>query len=157
MKRPWNIPQLPVYSLATTGEKGLNMNICTYVSAVSMQPKLYAIAVYHHTQTWENLQHTPSAVLQLLSADQFRLVAHLGKKSGKQIDKHHWLHQKNRLTRWKKYLVLPNCSALVALHTQEVIETGDHSLYIFEVQQYYSSQLPYLTTGLLSEKKLIRI
>ena len=45
MKRPWNIISPPVYSLVTYDEEGkVNMNICTYVSAVSMKPKMYSIA-----------------------------------------------------------------------------------------------------------------
>ena len=40
MKRPWNIIDLPVYSLLSNDVNGnINMNICTYVSAVSMKPK----------------------------------------------------------------------------------------------------------------------
>ena len=47
MTRPWNLLNLPVYSLATYQGEKVNMNICTYVSAVSMKPKQYMVAVYH--------------------------------------------------------------------------------------------------------------
>ena len=47
MRRPWNIINLPIYSLQTVDSNGkLNMNICTYVSVVSMKPKIYSIAIY---------------------------------------------------------------------------------------------------------------
>jgi flavin reductase (DIM6/NTAB) family NADH-FMN oxidoreductase RutF len=157
VKRPWNIPSLPVYSLATYGEKGVNMNICTYVSAVSMQPKLYAIAVYENTQTLHNLKFSTSAILQLLSPDQYTLVNHLGKKSGKNFDKHEWLMQKKRVTCWNGYTVLSNCSAYIELHYLDNRLTGDHHLYTFEVKRYSALQTNVLTTQFLSEKKIIRI
>ena len=41
MKRPWNIIDSPIYSLQSVDEEGkINMNICTYVTAVSMKPKI---------------------------------------------------------------------------------------------------------------------
>ena len=80
MKRPWNIIDAAVYSLATYHNDILNMNICTYVTAISMQPKLYAIAVYNHTKTLDNLLQPSSAVLQLLHKEQYKLVKMLGKK-----------------------------------------------------------------------------
>ena len=56
MKRPWNIIDLPIYSLQTTDKKGnINMNICTYVSAISIKPKMYSIAIDYNTKTFENL------------------------------------------------------------------------------------------------------
>ena len=55
MKRPWNIISPPVYSLVTYDEHGkVNMNICTYVSAVSMKPKMYSIAIDYTTKTYKN-------------------------------------------------------------------------------------------------------
>ncbi len=33
VKRPWNIVNMPVYSLATYVDDQLNMNVCTYVTA----------------------------------------------------------------------------------------------------------------------------
>ena len=53
MKRPWNIIDLPVYSLLSNDMNGnINMNICTYVSAVSMKPKIYSIAIDFKTKTY---------------------------------------------------------------------------------------------------------
>ena len=92
MRRPWNIINQPVYSLLTKDSLGnINMNICTYVSAVSMNPKIYMIAIYYNTKTYENLINSDSAVLQLLSKDNISLVRGLGKKSGMKIDKDKYL------------------------------------------------------------------
>ena len=44
MKRPWNIVDHAVYSLVSyDNENNINMNICTYVSAISMKPKVFMI------------------------------------------------------------------------------------------------------------------
>ena len=68
MKRPWNIIDLPVYSLLSNDVNGnINMNICTYVSAVSMKPKIYSIAIDFKTKTYDNLIACDRVVLQLLS------------------------------------------------------------------------------------------
>ena len=72
MRRPWNIINLPIYSLQTVDKDGkLNMNICTYVSVVSMKPKIYSIAVYYGTKTFENLENSDYVVLQILSKKKY--------------------------------------------------------------------------------------
>ena len=86
MKRPWNLANIPVYSLATYDGQKVNMNICTYVSAVSMKPKRYIVAVYHQTKSLENILKSKTAVLQVLSKEHISLVNVLGKKSGLQYE-----------------------------------------------------------------------
>ena len=97
MKRPWNLINLPVYSLASGFHAEPNYNICTYVSAVSMSPKLYAVAVYHNTQTLSNVEVSEYVVLQLLSAEDFKLVNVLGKKSGMNYSKYSYLKKRDKL------------------------------------------------------------
>ena len=81
MKRPWNIIDLPVYSLLSNDINGnINMNICTYISAVSMKPKIYSIAIDFNTKTYDNLIASDRVVLQLLSKKNISLVRTLGKK-----------------------------------------------------------------------------
>ena len=75
MKRPWNIIDLPVYSLLSNDINGnINMNICTYVSAVSMKPKIYSIAIDFKTKTYDNLIASDRVVLQLLSKKNISLL-----------------------------------------------------------------------------------
>ena len=96
MRRPWNIINLPIYSLQTVDSNGkLNMNICTYVSVVSMKPKIYSIAIYYGTKTIENLDNSNNVVLQILSKKNIGLVKNLGKKSGLKIDKDKYLRKQN--------------------------------------------------------------
>lgn len=82
MKRPLNLSNIPVYSLATYDGEKVNMNICTYVSAVSMKPKRYMVALYHQTQSLQNIINSKRAVLQVLGKHHLPLVKILGKKSG---------------------------------------------------------------------------
>ncbi len=132
MRRPWNIINVPVYSLVTQGEERLNVNICTYVSAVSMKPKLYAIAIDYNSQTYKNLLDTDVAVLQILSHKNIDLVKPLGKKSGFKYDKQRYLEKKDALTEWNGQQVLKDSSAILLLKKQNSLPAGDHELFIFE-------------------------
>ena len=157
MQKAWNIPNLPVYSLASYNNLGVfNMNICTYVSAISMKPKLYAIAVYNNTQTLDNIEENDFAVLQLLHKSQYSLINKLGKSSAKTFDKYSYLFRKNNLTHWEDFTVLKDCSALVLLKKLNAIQTGDHKLFVFEAKKSKVFNADYLSLNTLREKKIIR-
>lgn len=96
MRRPWNIIDSPIYSLATYHDESVNMNICTYVTATSMMPKQYSVAIDYNTLTYQHLQHNDLVVLQLLSEANIGLVKSLGKKSGHNFDKQTYLEKKKR-------------------------------------------------------------
>ncbi len=137
MKRPWNIVDMPVYSLATYQEGRVNMNICTYVTPISMKPKLYAVAVYNDTYTLENIQKNEVAVLQILSQENINLIRPLGKKSGLKYDKHAYLEKKELLITWHKRYVLKNACAWIQLRKMGAINVeGDHQLFYFKAEKY---------------------
>lgn len=157
MQKAWNIPNSPVYSLASYNHlDAVNMNICTYVSAISMKPKLYAIAVYNNTKTLDNIEQGDTAVLQLLHESQYGLVNKLGKASGRTYDKYNYLFNKNALTYWNEFVVLRNCSALVLLKKINAIQTGDHKLFVFELEKSKVFNTDYLQLNTLRQKKIIR-
>lgn len=158
MKKPWNIPNLPVYSVATTDENGeVNMNIATYVSAVSMKPKKMAIAIYKGTKSFDNLLKDEEVVLQLLHISQFNLVRKLGQTSGLEYNKFNYLNKKDLLETWSKKTVLINVSSRLLLKKLTYQETGDHWLYVFDVLKAKTLNLDYLDTYTLSKKRIIRI
>lgn len=157
MKKPWNITNLPVYSLATYEEDKVNMNICTYVSAVSLSPKQYVVAVYHGSKSLENLLVSKTAILQLLHVSHVELVTMLGKKSGVNYDKEKFLRNSGRLQLWKDYDVLGGASALLLLKKKWSRITGDHTLFLFDVLVSKTFNYEVLTMDHLREKKLIRI
>jgi len=156
MRKPWNLPNLPVYSLATIHNGQVNMNICTYVTAISMTPKLYAIAVYQDTKTLKNLAQSENAVLQLLHKSHFSVVKKLGQTSGMNYNKEQYLYKKDLLTKWNNHTVLKNIAA--AIHLKEVNRqiTGDHCLFVFEAMEYKSFHTDYLTVEELRKRKIIR-
>ena len=94
MRRPWNIINTPVYSLATYQNGLVNMNICTYVTAVSRHPKSYIVSIENGSQTLVNLVHSQHAVLQLLTTKQINLIKVLGKRSGTKFNKDRYLTEK---------------------------------------------------------------
>ena len=89
MKRPWNRTNSNIYSLLTHNHKGeTNMNICTYVSVVNMNPRLYAVSIDYNTLTYKNLiSSSRNVVLQCLGKKNMPVVRSLGKKSGLVFDK----------------------------------------------------------------------
>lgn len=134
-----------------------NMNICTYVSAVSMKPKIYMIAAYQNTQTLTNLESSDTAVLQLLEQSQFGLVKHLGKMSGARFDKISWLRKRGVLEDWMGFPVISNVCSLVLLKKTKTIRfAGDHVLFLFSVEKNKVFSENYLTTGILKNKNIIR-
>jgi flavin reductase (DIM6/NTAB) family NADH-FMN oxidoreductase RutF len=156
MRKPWNIPNLPVYSLATHSNGLVNMNICTYVTAISMKPKWYAIAIYENTQTLINVENSDTVVLQLLSPNHYTLVKILGQKSGLNYNKNRYLLQKDLLTTWNGQTVLKDISAVVLLQKISSQQTGDHHLFIFNTLQYKSFNPEYLTVEKLRNERIIR-
>jgi len=169
MKKPWNLVNVPVYSVSSKNENIANMNICTYVTAVSMKLKRYMVAIYHNTQTHLNLLSMKPFVLQLLSAQQFGLVKNFGQKSGLNFNKHQFLERKNRLKLsdidnpyatfdWLGFTVLKNAVALLLLNPLQMIEAGDHDMFLCDVLEYKNLyNAPILTLDVLRDKKLIRI
>jgi flavin reductase (DIM6/NTAB) family NADH-FMN oxidoreductase RutF len=157
VKKPWNIINLPVYSLATYQGNTVNMNICTYVSAVSLAPKQFMVAVYHQSKSLENITNSKRAILQLLHKSHIRQVNTLGKKSGAKYDKDRYLRKYNHLQYWKGYEVLRNASALILVEKQWSRITGDHTLFLFNVVASQTFNHEILTLDDLREKKLIRI
>lgn len=158
MQRPWNLPSFPVYSFATYMNHAVNMNICTYVTPVSMRPKLYIVALYHNTRTLQWMQKTDEAVLQLLNENQYTLVRSLGQKSGLKFNKQEWLEKKQLLTYWNQFKVLHGAAAYVRLKKINTLDTeGDHVLFLCKVLQYQSLSANILTTAILSNKKIISI
>ena len=169
MKKPWNLVNVPIYSVSSMNQGVVNMNICTYVSAVSMKPKRYMVAVYHNTQTHLNISSKQTFVLQLLSEKQSGLVKNFGQKSGFTFNKHQFLERKNRLKvsdvenpyatfNWLEFTVLKNAVALLLLKPIQMIEAGDHDMFLCDVVSYKNlNELPILTLDILRDKKLVRI
>ena len=158
MKRPWNIINLPIYSLVTYDEKdNLNMNICTYVSAVSLKPKLYSIAIDYTTKTYDNLKLNSFVVLQLLSKSHLKIIRKLGKTSGYLFNKEKYLRSKEMLEDWRRNIVLKDTCALIELKKiNEINLEGDHAIFIFSVSKYTTlSEHGILTFKDLIDNKII--
>jgi flavin reductase (DIM6/NTAB) family NADH-FMN oxidoreductase RutF len=157
-KKPWNRVNLPVYSVSSKTANNENMNIITYASAVSMQPKRMMVAIYHGTQTLINAEANPHFVLQLLAADQYNLVNQLGKQTGKTINKIQRLEKRKLLTDWNGFKVLKDALAVMELQAINQMEGGDHRMFLCDVTAYKNlNDGEPLTTTILHEKGIIRI
>jgi len=157
-KKPWNRINLPVYSISSRDDEKQNMNIITYVTAISMQPKRFICGIYHGTQTLVNVESSGCFVLQLLSDQQVNLVNLLGKQSGKTVLKIQRLEKRKELMIWNEFPVLKNALALMKMKVVESMEGGDHKVFLCDVVDYINlNEGEVLTLDHLREKKLIRI
>jgi flavin reductase (DIM6/NTAB) family NADH-FMN oxidoreductase RutF len=157
-KKPWNRVNLPVYSISSIESDVYNMNICTYVPAVSMQPKRMMAAIYKGTKTLELVNKTGHFVLQMLPEYQYRLVDLLGKKSGNTIDKISRLEKRKLIVIWNGFKILEDAIAVMELKVINTMEGGDHKLFLCNVVAYKNlNGGNVLTLDVLRQHKLIRI
>jgi flavin reductase (DIM6/NTAB) family NADH-FMN oxidoreductase RutF len=157
-KKPWNRINLPVYSISSMAAGNGNMHIITYATQISMQPKRFVCGIYQDTQTLANVQASGEFVLQLLAANQYRLVDLLGKKSGKNIDKINRLQKRSALDTWNGFYILKNCLAVIHLKVSSTFNGGDHLGFVCDVLAHKNiNEGEALTLDILRQHKMIRI
>lgn len=157
-KKPWNRINLPVYSISSKKDGSHNMNIITYASQISMKPKRFVCGIYYGTKTLANAEFTGEFVLQLLAAEQYRLIDLLGKKSGNSINKISRLYKKDLLIEWNGFMVLKDALAVLHLKIMDDFDGGDHKGFLCDVLAYKNLQEgDVLTLDILRAHKLIRI
>ena len=157
MKKPWNRVDLPVYSVSSRHGSEENMHICTYVSAVSMDPKRYMVALYKGTKTIELAAAEKRFVLQLLAEGDHGLVAMLGRQSGHQIDKIARLRKRGMIDHWRGFPVLSNAAAWIELAIIGEMDAGDHVMMLCDVVSSKNVQeIGILTLDKLRVRGLIR-
>lgn len=158
-KRPWNQMSLPVYSLATSDNTGkVNFNMCTYVSAISLKPKLFAVAVYEKTQTLSNLLENPQKCnLITLSKDCIDIFRILGRLSGSKVDKQKLIEKKGfTVDKFKDSPSINQAVNIMNMSIESYEKHGDHTLFIMKVESYKTlNEKPILYTQDLIDKNLI--
>jgi len=123
-----------------------------------MTPKRLMVAIFHGTQTLENLEAKPHFVLQLLNSMQYNLVNQLGKQSGKRIDKISRLQKRKLLCEWKGFYILKDALAVMELRILNSMDAGDHIMFLCDVLSYKNlNEGVALSTQILYEKGIIRI
>lgn len=159
MRKIWNRPADAVWSLSTQSETGIgNMNICTYVSAVSLDPKLMMVAVYTGTQTLDNCMIGGTVLLQLLTEQLAPVVRVCGQKSGKDINKIDRLAKRYALQQHKGLAYFSDAAGFIELEIEQMVgTTGDHVLLIGKVMHGKNIlDAVLLTTSYLKANKYIR-
>lgn len=155
-KKPWNRLNLPVYSVASYSGQQHNMNICTYVTQVSMQPKRFVVAVYKGTKTLDNVTASRQFILQILGAQHVTLVNRFSKFSGHKKDKLKPIAK--LLSHYKGFKILTDAIAVIGLEVIDLTDGGDHMLALCNVTGYKNiTEGEVLTLNHLREKGLISI
>jgi flavin reductase (DIM6/NTAB) family NADH-FMN oxidoreductase RutF len=158
MKKLWNIPDMPVWSISTCDSAGIpNMNICTYMTPVSMNPKKYIIAVYPNTQTYTNVQNSEFLLAQLLSEEQAHLVRLLGKKSSLYFPKKMQSITKTTETDGIFSFLPKSIGYFILKKDTSLLQAGDHDVAIFSIEKivYLNPLNKVLTLSYLKERGLI--
>ena len=155
-KKPWNRVDQPVYSISSAYNGVVNMNICSYVTPVSMKPKRYIVAVYKNTKTLELIKQNPNFLLQILTEDQYRLINLLGKKSGFRINKIEKIKEPVEFYN-DSFAYLSRSLAYLHLHVLAWLDGGDHWCALCDVVSYKNlNHGKPLTLEFLKKKKIIR-
>jgi len=159
MRKIWNRPADAVWSLSTQSVVGVgNMNICTYVSAISLDPKLLLVAVYRGTKTLENCAVGKIVLLQLLTEELAPVVRVCGQQSGNTIDKISRLQKRYSLKQQNDLFYFTNAAGFIELEIEQLLEnSGDHVLLVGKVIKGKNlTDQTILTTTYLKEQKYIR-
>lgn len=159
MRKLWNRPDAAVWSLVTQDAAGLpNMNICTYVTSISMEPKLMLVAVYTGTKTLENLQTNKRALLQLLTEPLAPAVRVCGQQSGKKIAKIPRLQKRFELSEHNGLPYFTQAAGFMEVEFIKPLEVeGDHVLFYGQVLHAKNlHDVPLLTTEYLKRNKFTR-
>lgn len=159
MRKLWNRPDDAVWSLCTKSKEGVsNMNICTYVTSISLKPKLMLVAVYKNTQTLKNVVVGKTVLLQLLGEDLAPVVRVCGQLSGKDIDKISRLKKRYELVQEGDLHYFKEAAGFMELQIEQLIETsGDHNLIVGKVTKSKNlNDKPILTSTYLKANGYIR-
>eukprot|EP00741_Cyanophora_paradoxa_P022206 tig00021435_g21436.t1 len=134
-KTPWQRVNVPVYALSTVDAFGKsNMNIASYVTAISVDPKMYAVSIFHGTKTLENARATGRILLQTLDAEEhYKLVNLLGKQSGREVDKMRDPLLAGATEQMNGIAYLRDALSVVELKVRQWVEAGDHELAVCDV------------------------
>ncbi|TDB68938.1 flavin reductase family protein [Arundinibacter roseus] len=145
-----------VHSITTIGATGvLNANIATWVMQVAMGGKMLCVALYKIDYTLELVQQTGILNVNLLAEDQTRLIARLGRKSGRQTDK---LKTVPYATDERGCPYLTEAIGYAQCRVVSYTDAGDHLLVVCEVlaQTVLHADKNVLTNNFLREKGLVR-
>lgn len=159
MRKLWNRPDQAVWSLVTKDAAGRpNFNICTYVTSVSMEPKLMMVAIYQGTKTLENVKSNNQALLQLLTQELAPVVRVCGQMSGHKIDKFTRLKKRYDFSEQAGLPYFTAAAGFMELEFTKLIEIeGDHVLGLARVIQHKNlHDAPILTTNYLKDNHFTR-
>lgn len=155
-KKPLNRTNPTIWSISSHYNGRYNMNICSYVTGISMKPYRIVVGVYKNTMTLELVQPAHEMVLQLLAPSHYKLVRLLGQTSGFKKDKFRAI--RNPVISFNGHQCLGDALSLLHLKIIQQIDAGDHWLMLCDVCSYINlNEGEPLTMDVLREKKLVRI
>lgn len=135
----------PVFSLATNAAAGggvPTMNLVTYMSAMSIEPRTISIGLYRGTQSWANFLDTRKGVIQVLRKKHMPLFELLGKTSGRAVDKAAAAQDAGfAVARFFGHSVIADCYGFLEIEMlgSRPVSVGDHDIVICAVANHMSN------------------
>jgi flavin reductase (DIM6/NTAB) family NADH-FMN oxidoreductase RutF len=151
----FSLKDYEVHSITTAHDSKTNANIATWVMQSAMKGKFLAIALYKPDFTITLVKESSILNVNLLSMEQAKLVARLGRKSGRDT---------NKLLRIPHQFDARGCPFLteavgyIQCHVHDKADSGDHEIFVCEVlaQQVLHPDRNVLTYHYLKENGLSR-
>ncbi len=122
--------------VTSKGPHGDNIMACEWTHHVSYSPGLIAISVGKGKATWENINSSKEFGVSLASIDQSVLASVSGGSTGKSVDKIAVLKDLGfEFYKAKKIktLMVKDASVNIECKVVNIVDSGDHTLFIGEV------------------------
>ncbi len=155
MRSVFKFKNYDVHSITTKAGEGINANIATWVMQSAMKGKYVTVALYNIDYTIKLVEESKILNINLLSTQQTNLIAKLGRRTGRDI---------NKFTKLPHAFDERGCPYLteaigyIQCETEGSIISGDHTLFVCKVlkQQVLNKALTVLTNNYLKEEGIVR-
>lgn len=119
-----------VYIITTSAAGIINGQAASWVSRVSQEPFLVAVALYEKNYTHDLIVKSGVFAINILKEGQQEIAKHFGKQSGKEVDKFAAVESHNGKTGAP---ILDDCLAYLDCEVIFSRKFGDHTLFIGKI------------------------
>jgi flavin reductase (DIM6/NTAB) family NADH-FMN oxidoreductase RutF len=155
MKSLLKLVNYSIFSVTTYANQKINANIVCWAMQTAMKSKYLTIALDKNDYTIELVKESGILNLNLLSVKQSKLIAKLGRKSGRSTNKFFRL---NYLLDERGCPILLDSVGYLQCEVHDNADSGDHEVFVCKVlkQKFLNPEAEPLSMNYLREKKLIR-
>ena len=131
----------PLTLVCTRKEDGTtNLSTISWWMPLSFNPNLFAVAINHGSHGGDRLRETGEAVLVIPAVGSEGFIFGCGSKNGKEINKAEEFGIELKSIAGTDIQIPAHSTAAVIGKLKSYEETGDHNLYILEVEKTYGDE-----------------